>query len=341
MAFGYYSPVTINTGQVPSSQTDFPVLISLTDARLKTVSNGGRVLNSGGFDIRPYSDATITTAITGYELVFYDGVNGILEMWVKRSSVVDGLITYLAYNNASLNSDASSTTTWSNSFNAVYHLKDGSTLSVADSVGSFKGTNHGATAATGKIDGGGGFVSASSQYIDCSTGFAGPTAITISGWVNATSFPNLYNCMFLKNGGNTNYAGVLVKSTGKVAWLISNSGVSQDGTGTNTLSSATWYYLSMTYDSTSGLVGYVNAASDATHAANSTLAVNNVQADISRDTVNAGRFWNGTLDEIRVASVARAANWVTTEYNNQSAPTTFQTLGAEVSFNSIAGLFTK
>src|SRR5678815_5698623 len=82
-AFGYSIPVTINSGQVPSTQTDFPVLVNFTDARFKTVGNGGHVQNSSGFDIRPYSDAALTTAITGYELERYNASTGEVVMWVK------------------------------------------------------------------------------------------------------------------------------------------------------------------------------------------------------------------------------------------------------------------
>ncbi len=340
MAFSYYSPITINNGQVPSTQTDFPVLISLTDARLKTVSNGGHVNNSGGFDIRPYSDATITTAITGYELVYYNGSTGTIEMWVKRSSVADGLITYLAYGDAGLNSDASSTTTWSNGFVGVSHLKDGTTLSVTDSTGINTSTNHGATAVTGKIDGGGGFASASSQYIDAFLNSPAVSAVTLSIWVNATSFPNAYNAPIGVASTSDEWI-ILVKSTGKLGvFFRATTLLSYDGTGTNTLSTGTWYYLTSTYSSATGLISYVNASVDATVAANGALNTGGTHTcAIGQDLQTAGRFWNGALDEGRVANVARTADWITTEYNNQNAPGTFQTLGAEVNLNPMAGLF--
>jgi hypothetical protein len=37
----------------------------------------------------------------------------------------------------------------------------------------------------------------------------------------------------------------------------------------------------------------------------------------------------GTLDEIRVSNAVRSADWIATEYNNQSSPGTFYTLGSE------------
>jgi hypothetical protein len=37
----------------------------------------------------------------------------------------------------------------------------------------------------------------------------------------------------------------------------------------------------------------------------------------------------GTLDEVRLSTMERDANWVATEYNNQSSPGTFITMGSE------------
>jgi hypothetical protein len=37
----------------------------------------------------------------------------------------------------------------------------------------------------------------------------------------------------------------------------------------------------------------------------------------------------GTLDEVRLSTIERNANWVATEYNNQSSPGTFITMGSE------------
>src|SRR5205823_10016443 len=41
-------------------------------------------------------------------------------------------------------------------------------------------------------------------------------------------------------------------------------------------------------------------------------------------------FWPATyLDEVRLSSSTRSAAWITTEYNNQSSPGTFITIGSE------------
>jgi len=38
--------------------------------------------------------------------------------------------------------------------------------------------------------------------------------------------------------------------------------------------------------------------------------------------------FNGLLDELRVSNTARSANWIATEYNNQSNPAAFFSVGA-------------
>jgi hypothetical protein len=336
-AFGYYSPISINSSQVPSTQTDFPVLVNTTDARFKSVGNGGHVQSSSGFDIRPYTDSTLTTAITGYELELYNASTGEVVMWVKVSSLSSSTTPFvLAYGDSGISTDGSSSTTWSNSFVAVYHLKDGSTLSVADSANAKTTTNHSATATSGQIDGATNVASASSQYIDISSLSSGAAGITVSAWVNPTSLPNAYNGVTGACDGGTGDL-IAVKSNGKLAVYISTSGglKNYDGTGSHTLSTATWYYVTATQSASTGIIGYVNAASDGTATAAGTT-VSWLQTEIGQDCITSGRFWNGKLDEVRYSSVARSANWITTEYNNQSAPGTFETLGTEVSLTTTA-----
>lgn len=328
----YYSPVTIDHTKVPSTQTNFPLLINVTFDRFKTTGNGGHVNNANGYDIRPYSDSGLSSALT-YELERYNAVTGEVVMWVKIASLssLSDTVIYLGYGDSSLTTDGSSSSTWSNSFKSVYHLKDGNTLSVTDSVGTFNGTNHNATASSGQVDGAGGFASVASQYVD--TFDQRSAAMSMTCWVKAVSFPNTYNSTWTTLGTNEGLA-LYVKSTGKLACYVGNGStfnVNYDGSGTHTLLSGTWYHLAITYDSSAGLVGYVNAASDGTHAASGSIGtVTTVNSAIGNDQATAGRFWNGTIDEVQVSTVARSADWITTQYNNQGSPNTFETINTEV-----------
>ncbi len=60
------------------------------------------------------------------------------------------------------------------------------------------------------------------------------------------------------------------------------------------------------------------------------------QVGISYNNISVGRF-QGALDEVRVSKSIRSADWITTEYNNQSATSTFYTIGSESQITSIIG----
>ncbi len=337
MSFEYYSPISINAAQVPSTQTDFPVLVSQTDARFKTVANNGHVRHASGFDIRPYSDAGLTTPITGYELERYNASSGEVIMWVKIGSLSSSTTPiYLAYGDSSISTDGSSATTWSNSFRGVWHLKDGSTLSLADSAGgSFTLTNNAVvTAATGNIDGAAGFVDTSSQFLSNATIGIG-TAVTFSCWFNPTTFAQS-NAGLMCMRGATGYCLINLTNGGAISVEVKATAdvtVSQFATAT----AAVWNYIVLTYDLSAGLYGYLNAVASTNGAANGNLNTDPTTINIGRDSFGT-RYSNGAIDEPRIANVARSANWITTEYNNQFAPGTFETLGAEVAVTN-SGLF--
>jgi hypothetical protein len=46
---------------------------------------------------------------------------------------------------------------------------------------------------------------------------------------------------------------------------------------------------------------------------------------------------NGSIDEGRVSNIARSADWIKTEYNNQSSPKTFNTVGSWTQGTSPSG----
>jgi len=81
-------------------------------------------------------------------------------------------VFYMFYGNSSVTTDQSNKTgVWDSSFKGVWHLPNGSTLSASDSTSNGNnGTNHGASAATGKIDGSASFNGTSNYIIGQSFG---------------------------------------------------------------------------------------------------------------------------------------------------------------------------
>jgi len=78
---------------------------------------------------------------------------------------------------------------------------------------------------------------------------------------------------------------------------------------------------------------YLNGASNGGSTINTTIGDASRNTKIgSRDDL--GTMFKGSMDEVRISNIARSSGWITTEYNNQSSPGTFYSLGVEVSNTS-------
>lgn len=360
MAWGYSRSLTVTSSStlLPSTQTNFPVLVYISHATLKTVANSGHINNtvtaaSGPAVTMPAdliftSDSGGTTKIA-WEVESYDATNGILWAWVVVASCALSTVFYCFYGDSAV-STAQNTgsyvpaNVWDANYVGVWHLAtNSSALVLSDSTSNARTlTNvNTATAVTGQVDGGVGVASASSQELKRVTNIvAGSTAFTQSAWVKNTTFPTAYNTVVTQNNNavSAHYFDLHIKSTGKLGMFVGSPNVSYDGTGATTLSTGAWYCLAMAYDNSGGLCGYVNGASDKTVAAGGNLAVVPTQCEIGNDLPFTPRHINGSIDEVRLSNIARSANWVTAEYNSQNDPSTFVAVGAEVASLAIAAL---
>jgi hypothetical protein len=112
---------------------------------------------------------------------------------------------------------------------------------------------------------------------------------------------------------------------------------------TNTIADDTWYYVAGVVDVTNQdrfiYVNGVQNAADLTDAGSN--GTDGANASIGGETASSGETglrFEGLLDEIRVANVARSADWLLTEFNNQNNPSGFYSVGTEeaLSVNSQA-----
>lgn len=351
-AFGYQRTLTIDHTKVPNiDQTNFPILVSLTDATLKVTGSGGHVQNSSGYDINFFSDAALTTKYS-WEVEKYVSTTGEIEAWVKiptLSHTVDTVI-YVAYGNSSISSfqGGSVGSVWDSSYKGVWHLPDGSSLSLNDSTTNASTlTNTGATAATGKIDGGAGS-DGSSQYLTSPVNPAGMTSVTFEGWVylNGPSTGGQPVLLGSANRINLGYAqggGVL----GGVSFFTQAGNGNVSASYTGSVSFGAWHYLAGTYDGTTVKAYLDGAVGGTTGAQTGGIGGGAINVRLGTDNGAANTFGTpGVMDEARISDTARSADWIATEYNNQSAPGTFETLGAETTpatstpFDVTSGTFT-
>jgi len=332
--FGRSQAIRIDHTKVPNTdQTNFPLLFSTTFSEFKTVANGGYVQNVNGYDIGFYSDAALTTKLD-WEIERYVPTTGevIYHIRIPTLSHTTDTTIYVGYGDPSIVvSQANPTGVWDTSFAAVYHFNDGTTLSLADSTKNLQnGTNtNGATAGTGLVDGAVSLASASSQAVGLGTSLSlGPSSITVSALVKATSFPNGLNNIYDRSAFSHDHT-FMVSSGGKLyVYAQADSDFNYQGTGTFTLTTGTWFHVAYSYGPSANLIGYVNGQVDKVVTGSSSGQEQPAATAQIGASFFGGRNWNGLIDEVRISNVVRSGDWLAAEYNNLTSPSTFAFIAA-------------
>ncbi len=324
--YSYRRTVTIFHSQVPNTdQTDFPMLFSGTYSYLATTANGGGVTSSSGYDIIFTSDSAGTNVLP-YERESYNGTTGAVIFWVQVPTVshTSDTVIYLFYGDSSVTTDQSNKTgTWDSNFKGVWHMGNGTTLSAADSTANGNnGTVGGSpTAITGQIGGGVNFSGSSDRFAISSISVSS-VSYTISAWLNAPIPSNSAGWNTLTRGANDHE--VLIRESDWQLGEYDNAGSTGfHGCGyyVNVLSQG-WHYLVAV-----GTGSVTNFYIDGAYTCQSNKKSND-------SVVSLGNYQSGTqpfgkTDEIRISTgIARSADWITTEFNNQSSPITFYDEGS-------------
>jgi endonuclease/exonuclease/phosphatase family metal-dependent hydrolase len=343
--YSYYRTITIDHTKVPSTQNNFPVLISGTYdgtggiADLRTTGNGGRVTSSSGYDII-FSSNSSCSAPLSHEIETYNASTGVVNFWVKMTVTnPSDAVVYMCYGNSSITtSQEDKAGVWSSSFEGVWHLPNGSSLSAVNSVTNTAATITGATATTGKVDGAASFVNNVTDKI--------ATDVTS---VNNTNTHSIWT--YRTGDGGNNLGRIIQKGASTVIMQLNNNsagtydftrGFATDGVWTFARPTANaWHYIVITYDSSSlsndpvvyvdgQLVTVTEGATQPAGARDDSAEVYNIG---NRANGN-DRNWGGNLDEYRIANAIRSADWVTAEWNNQNSPSTFYSIGSEQTVTS-------
>jgi hypothetical protein len=111
---------TSDAAKIPSSQNNFPVLISLaSDSELAAYAQ------TSGNDILFTSSDGVTKL--NHEIEYYNNSTGQLVAWVNVSSLSTNTVIYLYYGNSGCSSQQNPTGVWDGNYKGVWHLKENST----------------------------------------------------------------------------------------------------------------------------------------------------------------------------------------------------------------------
>ena len=336
--WSYRKKITIDHTKVSGNLSNFPVLVSVSDPDL-VAGGAGKVINADGREL--LFAAYDGVAKLAHEIEVFNSSAGSLTAWVKipSFSATSDTVIYLYFGSSAANQQ-NPNGVWDSNYRGVWHLPNGTSLSATDSTANVNNGNATqASAAAGKVDGSASF-NGSSNRIDAGNGstlgITGP--ITMSAWVKATAFPPYGGVSTIVDKGfdgtrEAYYLRLRQDASGvgldagsfdapswsdfSAVWPVVNWNVGE------------WRHVTGVYDSLGFWRVYFDgvekaARAQANGAFSSTKNVFIGAADISGSV---SRFFSGAIDEVRISNIARGADWIATEYNNQSDPAAFLTLG--------------
>lgn len=330
-AFQQRIPLTINTGQVPSTQTDFPLLINDTYPDL--IGEVEAELRFAGSD----------NIELPYEIQEFDNSTGKLIAWVKKPTVSDGDFIGIYFDNFGASDAQNPVEVWSD-YGAVYHMNQTSfgVDSILDStVNDNKGSTSGSpTSVAGQIgnayrtNSGGIVTIPTSPSVDVGGG-----SFTVETWVETigvgASFFGIIEKKVAFNGSHQGWQvhhDFRLTSSDGLQFRVNNGGQTNDevmGAGSPSktiLRNNGLHHIMATLD-------FVNEESlfYIDGVLFDTSPINTLPIDYTNTeplTFGKTNSPDMVLDEVRVSSVVKTTDYATTSFNNQSSPSTFYTTGA-------------
>jgi hypothetical protein len=227
---------------------------------------------------------------------------------------------------------------WNNGFVAVWHLAQspgpGGTGDIVDSTTGNDGTARnmqGNDLVTGQIGNGLDF-DGSNDEITFSNPITGAGPHTISAWVNQRTTTSHDALVVL---GNDEASQARWFYSAYIGGTVAFGFYANDRNTDTDVRTDGWSLLHWAYDGTANRL-YVNGVLEDGPMPPPNGGINTQGSDgrIGNTPPGTPGFgsdmnFNGQADEIRIATVARPVEWIETEFNNQSSPSTFYTVGAE------------
>lgn len=280
---------------------------------------------------------------------------------------VGDTVIYMYYGNGCMTASTRNPTgVWDANYQGVWHLSQnptGTAPQMKDSTSNgYNGTAVGGFVAgdqqTAVIDGGLDLESAHNDYVQAAAAALGTTSVTVSAWFKVVSFTETTfggslaqsagAVVFCTRDADTDRSPTLVISPantgggfGTSDYLIfcdDTANVAVGAKGATAIAAGTWYYAvgTFSYTGTGTYLGnwnvYLNGAQNNAAANNFGYAgTANVNFSGASWMIGNNPQWTGysniILDEVRVSNIARSANWIATEYSNQSNPGNIGTPG--------------
>jgi hypothetical protein len=305
---------------------DFPLYVELDDSDLQARAA------ADGSDIR-FTDPAGQPL--DHEVQRWDPGNGRLEAWV-RVTLLGGADTVivLRYGEPDPPPLPDRAAVWASDFAAVWHLEESPAGALADSLGDYPGTASGGMDDTSSVDGTLGRavdLDGGNDTIGFDNPLDGATAHTLSAWVRQEATGN-NDALLVLGTGACNQArwlhGRYDQDT--VAFGLYCDDMPDSGVD---LQEAGWKLLHWTYAAGESRLFVDGEQAGAAFTHDAAADTQGPDGFIGNVPTSAGfgsnMGLNGTVDEVRIARRVRPPTWIAAEFANQSAPSSFYTVGPE------------
>ncbi|MFX1532211.1 MAG: DUF2341 domain-containing protein, partial [Promethearchaeota archaeon] len=319
--FQYFKEITIDHTKVTGTNflINFPILISIYDSDLhdEVQPDGDDIAFNNGTDWLHHEFEVFNQN--------FNSTHAQLITWVciPRLSPFEDTIIRMYYGNSTMGSQENPQGVWDSNYVAVYHLNDNPTDLINDSTNKINliGNNMDISdLVDGQIGYGFNFDSSDIEYL-ISTKPTTIQAFTFSLWANPELHPNwevLIN--FDTEGSNFRYFAI---SDGNSIGYDGEGGLSYFGSG---VPQNEWQFFGLTYDG-SQMKAYRNGNQ---FGSSVSKTIQKRTDDFEIGSYHKGvELYDGQMDEVRISYIARSADWIKTEYNNQYNPNSFYSLGNE------------
>jgi len=344
--------LVIQSSQVPANLTDFPLLLTEATLPLGMFNADGTnpALNGGG-DIRFSSDAGGSTRLSCEIVTFTTDNNptkGTAEIWVKVPFVSSSSDTsiWVWYDSTGATQPAASAaygseSVWDANYMGVWHLNEtvtdeATTGNHSDATSNNNdGTQDGNDDIAGKIGTAQDFDGTDDVGMGAPASLEMGTAdLTVSAWVKISTTPLQESIIIAKGAAGSFDTGYHFRydnlSGGEFRFFLGDgTRVTARSNNTLGLHDNTWHLVAAVADRSADVTFYVDGSPAGTDDISSKDGI-----DITDATENfaIGCYGGGCggplemiggIDEARVSTTLRSADWITAEYNNQDTPSTF------------------
>jgi hypothetical protein len=312
--------------------TNFPALVAL-GTNIGAFSYSDFASQTGG-DLR-FSDES--QAELAYEVDKWD-TNGTSHVWVRVPVLTNGVAVWAYWKNPLQTTPPACTTNgavWSEGYAGVWHLQE-LTGTCADASGNGNsGTPYGSPNqdVSGKIAGADQFDGVN-DYIQCadSASLDLTNQVTVEAWVYLDNLSNARR--FVCKGTYSNQGNYFcdMLNNGKSRFFFYNGGWRVATTVSSVMSAGVWQHVVGTarWNGSQTLVSmYVNGVSRSldTSSFSQRLLADNQPLMFGSIVSDPSYFMQGRMDEVRVSSTARSANWVWAGYMTAASNSAFCTYG--------------